>query len=92
MVTQPPFLGGGWLGLSNGYSGLPGGGGRARRIERVTLGGRPAPDDVWALYDLSLDPFETQDVVASHADTVDVLRKWVLDGNFTCQCFQCGWG
>ena len=53
---------------------------------------RPSPDDVWALYDLSLDPFETVDIANRHHDTIAVYRKWVLDGKFTCQCLQCGYG
>lgn len=53
---------------------------------------RPSPDDAWSLYDLINDPFETVDVVSAHREVVDALRDWVLGGNFTCACFQCGYG
>lgn len=53
---------------------------------------RPSPDDVWSLYDLENDPFETKDVASLHVEVIDALREWVLGGNFTCVCFQCGYG
>ena len=53
---------------------------------------QPSPSDTWALYDLAQDPFETEDIAADHEVVVAWLREWVLAGNFTCACFQCGYG
>ena len=53
---------------------------------------QPSPSDMWALYDLARNPFETEDIATNHEDVVATLREWVLAGNFTCACFQCGYG
>jgi hypothetical protein len=53
---------------------------------------QPSPWDTWALYNLAVDPFETEDIALSHEEEVASLRDWVMRGNFTCSCFQCGWG
>ena len=53
---------------------------------------QPSPSDTWALYDLAHDPFETADVASTHQDVVSSFQQWVLAGNFTCWCFQCGYG
>ena len=53
---------------------------------------QPSPSDAWAIYDLSEDQFETEDVATAHPDILATLQKWVLDGHFTCACFQCGYG
>lgn len=53
---------------------------------------QPSPGDAWALYNLESDPFETTDVAREHPSVVSALRGWVMAGNYTCSCFQCGYG
>eukprot|EP00730_Choanoeca_flexa_P011724 TRINITY_DN2773_c0_g1_i2.p1 TRINITY_DN2773_c0_g1~~TRINITY_DN2773_c0_g1_i2.p1 ORF type:complete len:480 (+),score=117.74 TRINITY_DN2773_c0_g1_i2:94-1440(+) len=52
-------------------------------------GQQPSKDDVMELYDLTQDPFETNDVSKANPDAVAMLKGLILDKDLTCTCYQC---
>eukprot|EP01060_Flectonema_neradi_P004887 TRINITY_DN1320_c0_g1_i2.p1 TRINITY_DN1320_c0_g1~~TRINITY_DN1320_c0_g1_i2.p1 ORF type:complete len:498 (+),score=132.82 TRINITY_DN1320_c0_g1_i2:47-1495(+) len=50
---------------------------------------KPSLKDPMALYNLSVDPFETTNIAAQHADIVTSMITFIMKQNVSCQCFQC---
>eukprot|EP00039_Didymoeca_costata_P026610 m.16238 g.16238 ORF g.16238 m.16238 type:complete len:463 (+) comp5625_c0_seq2:25-1413(+) len=49
----------------------------------------PQMSDTMEVYDLTKDPFETNDISSSSSEWIQMAKTFLISQNLTCYCFQC---